>query len=105
MSDLFGTLGTKYNIERFKKEVARARIDGCELRLVIEVTYSTINKGYNHPNSKGKRMVAIMGEAMTTKLATFDMKHHLQYWAFDGRKEMKKYIEKTFFAMGRHYDV
>ncbi len=93
IGDLFGTMGKGH--KRFKAEMARAEADKSKLILVIEASFSDVLGGYSYSK--------IPGTAMIKKLATLYVKYGLEIHFFNGRTEMRRYIEEIFESILRNW--
>lgn len=93
LGDLFGTMTNGYS--RFKKEMARAKEAKSQLVLLIEGSIRTIAKGYEHSDFDGASMLK--------KLAMLKVRYDLEWYCFNDRHEMARYIEEIYQAVVRNY--
>jgi ERCC4-type nuclease len=92
-ADLFGTL-TK-GMERFKRELARAKEGGLQLILIIEGTVCDVLAGIPHSQVKG--------ESILKTVFTLWVKYDLIPIFCPNRSEMEMFITSTFSAVARNY--
>ena len=95
ISDLWGTLTSKTNHERFRREIGRARDSDMSLILIIEGTLGDVCRG--NPRSKFK------GVSMLRLLFTMWVRYNLFPVFCKNRTEMMRFITETFEAYGREH--
>ena len=91
IGDLFSTMGTGY--KRFKREMARAELNGTEIILIVEGTFSKVFKGYKHSK--------LIGISILRKLFTLWLKYGIVPVFCKDRKEMAEYIETYYYATNK----
>ena len=91
--DLWGTLTS--GIDRFKREVERAKESNVTLYLGIECSMTDIYKGYEHSE--------VLGSQIIRTLFAFKVKHGVEPVFCGGRNELKYHIVECFDALDRHY--
>lgn len=92
-SDLWQTLTT--DIDRFKRELERAKESQVMLYLAIEGTMTDIYAGFEHSS--------VFGSQIIRTVFTFKMKYGLEPVFCASRDEMKYYIIETFDAARRNW--
>ena len=113
-ADLWGTLGgNKVNHERFKNEIAKAKLDNCKLKLIIECSYEEVKKGhktyqYIRDKKTGEkkrvfRYSRFSGLAMVRKLNTLCLRYDLEYICCKNREEMSFYITEFFYSFAKNF--
>jgi len=93
LGDLFGTLTS--GIERFKKEIERAKEDGVALTIIIEGCRREVEMGYENST--------ISGNTILKTLDTLHVKHGIEHVFCNDRKDMVKTIVSKFNAIGRNF--
>ncbi len=93
LGDLFGTLTN--GIERFKKEIARAKESNITMYLGIEASLKDVYSGYAHSS--------VLGSTIVKTLFTFKLKYGIEPVFCNGRDELKYQIIETYDALDRHY--
>ncbi len=91
--DLFGTLTS--GMERFRKEIARAKEDGISLIIMVEGCFREIVLGTKHSN--------VEGETILKTLHTLWVKHDVPYILCNDREDMRDTILHMFSAIGRNF--
>lgn len=94
IEDLWGTLTS--GIDRFKKELERAKESKVTMYLAIEGTMLDVYAGVGFST--------IMGSQIVRSIFTFKMKYGLQPVFCPNREQMKYYMIETFDAVRRTYD-
>ena len=82
LGDLFGTLGS--GMERFRREIARAKEDGFKLIIIIEGCRREVELGYKHSTKSG--------ESVVKTLDTLYVKHDVDHIFCNDRSDMMKII-------------
>lgn len=93
IGDLFGTLTG--GMERFKREIERARDMECAFYLAIEGTMSEVYAGYKHSTVPGERIIKT--------IMTLRVKYGVEPIFCNNREEMKAQIVETFSAIERNW--
>lgn len=93
LGDLFGTMTQGY--KRFKKEMEKAKWAECHMILAIEGKLSDVFVGFKHSE--------FSGESMLKKLAMLRIRYDLEVMFFDGRDEMRRWVEELFDAVRRNF--
>lgn len=93
LSDLFGTLTS--GMERFKKEIARAKAANATLYIIIEGSISDVLNGIAHSS--------VSGEQILKTLNMLRVKHGVDHIFCNNRAEMKNQIVHTFWAIERNW--
>jgi ERCC4-type nuclease len=93
LGDLYGTLGA--GMERFKREIERAKEDGFKLIIIVEGCLTEVEKGYKHSSIKG--------ESILKTLFTLWVKHDIPHILCNDRNDMMTTILHMFDAIGRNY--
>lgn len=91
--DLFGTLSG--GMERFKRELERAKQANFKLIIVIEGTLSEVLVGSPHSTVKGEQIVKTLN--------TLWVKYDIPHLYFPNRSEMKRQMIETWSAVGRNF--
>jgi len=91
LNDLWGTMLKGH--KRFERELARAEKAGIALILAIEGSMTDVYEGCKYSKFKG--------ESMLKMLASFRVRHGLEYHFFNNRREMAKFITDVFQAVAR----
>ena len=93
ISDLFGTLSG--GMERFKRELERARDNNFKIILIVEGTLSEVIAGAKYSTVEGKSILKTM--------FTLWVKYDVVPVFCPNRSEMKRFILETFEAIGRNF--
>lgn len=93
--DLFGTLGKGH--KRFKREIERAKDADCKLILIVEASMKDVFEGVKYSSIPGSQILATV--------FTMYVRYDLTPIFCVGRREAARYIEETFSALGRNYEV
>lgn len=93
INDLFGTLSS--GIERFKKELERARENNFKIVLIIEGSLSEVIAGTKYSEVEGKTILKT--------LMTLWVKYDVFPVFCNNRSEMKRYMLELWEAIGRNY--
>lgn len=93
LGDLFGTLGK--GMERFKKEIERAKQAGAHLIIIIDGCMDEVEIGYKHSS--------IRGESILRTLWTLWVKYDVPFILCNDTKDMVKTIVNCFSAIGRNF--
>lgn len=93
LGDLFGTLTS--GMERFKREIERAKEDGISLIIIIEGCRREVELGYEHSS--------VSGHTILNTLDTLHVKHGIEHVFCNDRKDMVKTIISKFKAIGRNF--
>ena len=88
IGDLFGTLSA--GIERFKREVERAKGNESRIVIVVEGSYYEVLEGYKHSSVKGLTVVRT--------LFTLMIKYGIPFVCFNTREEMAHYISEFYYS-------
>lgn len=93
LGDLYGTLGK--GMERFKKEIERAKEDGSQLIIIVEACFAEVLYGYEYSRMEG--------DAIIKTLMTLWVKHDIPHILCNDRDDMKRTILEMFSAVGRNF--
>jgi ERCC4-type nuclease len=95
LNDLFSTMTGGY--QRFKRELQRAEESKLKVVLLIEGSMLDVFNGVLYSD--------FSGESMLKKLGTMYVRYGLEWYCFNNRREMAKFIEITFSAFKRNYST
>jgi ERCC4-type nuclease len=93
LGDLFGTLTS--GMERFRREIARAKEDGVSLIIMVEGCFAEVKNGYEHST--------VDGDTILKTLHTLWVKHDVQYVLCNDRRDMRDTILHFFSSIGRNF--
>lgn len=93
IADLFGTLTS--GMERFKRELNRAKEGGTKIVLAVEGTMTEVLVGIPHSRVKG--------ESILKTVFSLWVKYDLMPVFCANRSEMERYITETFTAISRNF--
>ena len=93
LGDLYGTLGK--GMERFRRELQRAKEDKVQLIIIVEACLSEVRNGYEHSKMEG--------DSILKTLFTLWVKHDVPHILCNDRKDMKRTILEMFSAIGRNF--
>ena len=93
MGDLFGTLTS--GMERFKREIARAKEDGFQLIIIVEGCFEEVRQGWKYSRAEG--------ESILKTLFTLWVKHDVPHILCNDRTDMIRTITEMFSAVGRNF--
>lgn len=93
LGDLYGTLTS--GMERFRRELARAKEDGFKLIIIVEGCLTEVEKGYKHSS--------VEGTTILRTLHTLWVKHDVPYILCNDRRDMMTTILHMFSAVGRNF--
>lgn len=93
IQDLFGTLTS--GMERFKRELERAKENNFKVILIVEGTLSEVLAGTKYSQVKG--------ESILKTMMTLWMKYDLVPVFCPNRSEMRRFMLETFEAIGRNF--
>ena len=93
LGDLFGTLTS--GMERFRREIARAKEDGISLIIMVEGCFREVFLGAKHST--------VEGEIILKTLHTLWVKHDVPYILCNDRRDMRDTIIHMFSAIGRNF--
>ena len=93
LGDLFGTLGK--GMERFKREIARAKEDKFQLIIIVEGCLEEVRQGHKYSKMEG--------ESILKTLFTLWVKHDVIHIFCNDRRDMKRTIIEMFSAVGRNF--
>ena len=91
--DLYGTLTA--GIERFKRELERAKAHNFQLYLIIEDTLTEVLKGVGYSK--------VEPDSLVKTIFTFKVKYGLEPVFCRDRVEMRRYMIETWEAWGRNF--
>lgn len=91
--DLYATLTA--NIDRFKRELERAKKHNFVLYLIIEGSLSEVLSGVGYSK--------VEPDSLVKTIFTFKVKYGLEPIFCNNRAEMKRYMIETFEAWGRAF--
>lgn len=94
IGDLFGTLTS--GIDRFKREVTRAKEANCTLYLAIEGSLLDVYKG--------SEFSIVAGSQIVRTIFMYKVKYGLEPVFCNDREQMKYYILETFDACRRNLE-
>lgn len=95
LPDLFGTLSSKENYERFKREMQRAKENGFQLYLIVEGTMSEVYAGTKYSDRKGDELMK--------QLFTLHVKYGIIPVFCNNRNEVRAFMRELFEAVGRNF--
>lgn len=93
IGDLFGTLGK--GMERFKREIERAKENNVQMILIVEGSIRDVARGYEHSKREGDSILKTM--------FTLWVKYDLVPVFCNDRHEMRRFMIETWEACGRNF--
>lgn len=93
MGDLYGTLTS--GMERFKREIERAKEDGFQLIIIVEGCFEEVRQGFKYSKAEG--------DSILKTLFTLWVKHDVPHIFCNDRKDMVRTILHMFSAVGRNF--
>lgn len=91
--DLWGTLTKGY--ERFKRELRRAKDENIAVMLIIEKSYTNMQKDYEYSKREASSVIK--------QIHTMHIRHGLTPVFCNTRDEMAKYITNFYISLGEGY--
>jgi len=88
LGDLFGTLSA--GMERFKREIERAKKNESRIVIVVEGSYYEVLDGHKHSSVKGLIVARTLFTLMT--------KYGIPFVCFNTRREMSHWISEFYYS-------